>query len=215
MSTDTTAAAERACPRATPTCRRSATAPRWPTEIELAWQDRWAAEGTFHTPNPSGPWADPEPRAAAGKVYLLDMFPYPSGTGLHVGHPLGFIGTDVLGRYLRMTGHNVLHAMGFDAFGLPAEQYAVQTGTHPRTTTERNVERYRAQLRRLGLAHDDRRSVATTDVDVLPLDPVDLPADLQLLVRRGSSSGPGRSPSWRPSWPPAPAPTRTAAPGPS
>ena len=93
------------------------------------------------------------------------MFPYPSGAGLHVGHPLGFIGTDVLGRYLRMTGHNVLHAMGFDAFGLPAEQYAVQTGTHPRTTTEANVARYKAQLRRLGLAHDERRSVATTDVD--------------------------------------------------
>ena len=93
------------------------------------------------------------------------MFPYPSGAGLHVGHPLGFIGTDVLGRYLRMTGHNVLHAMGFDAFGLPAEQYAVQTGTHPRTTTEANVARYRDQLRRLGLAHDERRSVATTDVD--------------------------------------------------
>ena len=118
------------------------------------------------------------------------MFPYPSGTGLHVGHPLGFIGTDVLGRYLRMTGHNVLHTMGFDAFGLPAEQYAVQTGTHPRTTTEENIERYRAQLRRLGLAprraplgrHHRRR--------VLPLDPVDLPADLQLLVRRGRRPGP-------------------------
>ena len=93
------------------------------------------------------------------------MFPYPSGAGLHVGHPLGFIGTDVLGRYLRMTGHNVLHAMGFDAFGLPAEQYAVQTGTHPRTTTEANIARYKAQLRRLGLAHDERRSVATTDVE--------------------------------------------------
>ncbi|MDN5860171.1 MAG: leucine--tRNA ligase, partial [Pseudonocardia sp.] len=85
--------------------------------------------------------------------------------GLHVGHPLGFIGTDVLGRYLRMTGHNVLHAMGFDAFGLPAEQYAVQSGTHPRKTTEENVLRYKAQLRKLGLAHDPRRSVSTTDVE--------------------------------------------------
>jgi leucyl-tRNA synthetase len=93
------------------------------------------------------------------------MFPYPSGSGLHVGHPLGFIGTDVLGRYLRMTGHTVLHAMGFDAFGLPAEQYAVQTGTHPRKTTEDNVARYKAQLRQLGLAHDDRRSVSTTDIE--------------------------------------------------
>ncbi len=95
----------------------------------------------------------------------MDMFPYPSGAGLHVGHPLGYIGTDVLARYQRMAGRNVLHTMGFDAFGLPAEQYAVQTGTHPRTTTEANIERYRAQLRRLGLAHDDRRSVATTDPD--------------------------------------------------
>jgi leucyl-tRNA synthetase len=128
-------------------------------EIERRWQDRWEREGTFHAPNPGEQGSERE------KVYLLDMFPYPSGSGLHVGHPLGFIGTDVLGRYLRMTGRNVLHAMGFDAFGLPAEQYAVQTGTHPRATTEANIERYRAQLRRLGLAHDDRRSVATTDVD--------------------------------------------------
>jgi leucyl-tRNA synthetase len=128
-------------------------------DIERRWQDRWEREGTFHAPNPGEPGSERE------KVYLLDMFPYPSGAGLHVGHPLGFIGTDVLGRYLRMTGHNVLHAMGFDAFGLPAEQYAVQTGTHPRTTTEANIARYKAQLRRLGLAHDDRRSVATTDVE--------------------------------------------------
>jgi leucyl-tRNA synthetase len=92
------------------------------------------------------------------------MFPYPSGAGLHVGHPLGYIGTDSYGRYQRMAGRNVLHAMGFDAFGLPAEQYAVQTGKHPRLTTEDNVRRYRAQLRRLGLAYDARRSVATTDV---------------------------------------------------
>lgn len=93
------------------------------------------------------------------------MFPYPSGAGLHVGHPLGYIGTDCYARYQRMAGRNVLHAMGFDAFGLPAEQYAVQTGTHPRTTTEQNIERYKVQLRRLGLAHDERRSVATIDTD--------------------------------------------------
>lgn len=128
-------------------------------EIERRWQDQWERDGTFHAPNPGEPGSERE------KVYLLDMFPYPSGAGLHVGHPLGFIGTDVLGRYLRMTGHNVLHAMGFDAFGLPAEQYAVQTGTHPRTTTEANIARYKEQLRRLGLAHDERRSVATTDVE--------------------------------------------------
>ncbi len=131
-------------------------------QIERRWQDRWEAEGTFHTPNPSGPWAGD---VAGEKFYLMDMFPYPSSAGLHVGHPLGYIGTDVLGRYLRMTGRTVLHTMGYDAFGLPAEQYAVQTGTHPRKTTEENIERYRAQLRQLGLAHDPRRSVATTDVE--------------------------------------------------
>lgn len=133
-------------------------------EIERRWQDIWEREGTFHAPNPTGPLADPEhPRAGAEKLYVLDMFPYPSGAGLHVGHPLGYIGTDCFARYQRMAGRNVLHAMGFDAFGLPAEQYAVQTGTHPRTTTEANIARYKAQLRRLGLAHDERRSVATID----------------------------------------------------
>ncbi|MET8232441.1 leucine--tRNA ligase [Micromonospora sp. NPDC005298] len=135
-------------------------------EIENRWQDIWAREGTFHAPNPTGPLADPShPRAGAEKLYVLDMFPYPSGAGLHVGHPLGYIGTDSYARYQRMAGRNVLHAMGFDAFGLPAEQYAVQTGTHPRTTTVANIERYKAQLRRLGLAHDERRSVATIDTD--------------------------------------------------
>ncbi|NLU77492.1 leucine--tRNA ligase [Micromonospora sp. HNM0581] len=135
-------------------------------QIERRWQDRWEREGAFHAPNPSGPLADPaHPRSGAEKLFVLDMFPYPSGAGLHVGHPLGYIGTDCFARYQRMAGRNVLHAMGFDAFGLPAEQYAVQTGTHPRTTTVANIDRYRAQLRRLGLAHDQRRSVATIDTD--------------------------------------------------
>jgi leucyl-tRNA synthetase len=135
-------------------------------QIELRWQDRWAERGTFRAPNPVGPLADPQhPRAGAEKLFVLDMFPYPSGAGLHVGHPLGYIGTDCYARYQRMVGRNVLHTMGFDAFGLPAEQYAVQTGTHPRTTTEANIGYYRSQLRRLGLGHDDRRSVATTDTD--------------------------------------------------
>ncbi len=133
-------------------------------DIELRWQDWWAEHGTFETPNPSGPLGDPELAAARGdKLFVLDMFPYPSGTGLHVGHPLGFIGTDVYARFKRMTGHNVLHTMGFDAFGLPAEQFAVETGQHPRITTEQNVATYRRQLRRLGLAHDPRRSISTTD----------------------------------------------------
>jgi len=135
-------------------------------DIERRWQDRWDAEGTFNAPNPSGPFAPTDPAELPDdKLYVLDMFPYPSGAGLHVGHPLGYIGTDVLGRFQRMRGRNVLHTIGYDAFGLPAEQYAVRTGTHPRQTTETNVARYRAQLRRLGFGHDQRRSVATTDVE--------------------------------------------------
>ena len=133
-------------------------------DIELRWQGYWDDNETFNTPNPSGPLADPEATAARGeKLFVLDMFPYPSGTGLHVGHPLGYIGTDVYSRFKRMTNHNVLYTMGFDAFGLPAEQYAVQTGTHPAATTEANVANYRRQLSRLGLSHDKRRSVSTTD----------------------------------------------------
>ena len=131
--------------------------------IELAWQDRWQSEGTFHAPNPAGPWADPEGVAGREKLYVLDMFPYPSHAGLHVGHPLGYIATDVYSRYQRMLGKNVLHTLGYDAFGLPAEQYAVQTGQHPRKTTEENMVAMRRQLRRLGLGHDDRRAIATID----------------------------------------------------
>ncbi|MDO5710156.1 MAG: leucine--tRNA ligase [Micrococcales bacterium] len=134
-------------------------------QIELAWQDRWEERGTYHAPNPAGPWAQPELVAGREKLLVLDMFPYPSGVGLHVGHPLGFIATDVYARYHRMTGKNVLHALGYDAFGLPAEQFAVQTGQHPRKTTEENMTVMRRQLRRLGLGHDDRRSIATIDDD--------------------------------------------------
>ncbi|MGP3949349.1 leucine--tRNA ligase [Streptomyces sp. 7N604] len=134
-------------------------------EIEARRQDIWDAEGTYEAPNPSGDLeGDPE-RAARPKKYIMDMFPYPSGAGLHVGHPLGYIATDVYARFQRMTGHNVLHTLGFDAFGLPAEQYAVQTGTHPRVSTEANIENMKVQLRRLGLGHDKRRSFATIDPD--------------------------------------------------
>ncbi len=141
-------------------------------EIELRWQDRWEREGTFHAPNPPGA---PRDGVADGlsdgfadvagrpKFYLLDFFPYPSGIGLHVGHPLGYIGTDVYGRYLRMTGHNVLHPFGFDTFGLPAEQYAIDTGQHPAVTVRQNAAVMRRQLRRLGLAHDRRREIMTSD----------------------------------------------------
>jgi leucyl-tRNA synthetase len=135
-------------------------------DIELRWQDWWEENGTFEAPNPAGPLTDPAGVAARGdKLFVLDMFPYPSGVGLHVGHPLGYIGTDVYARYQRMAGRNVVYSMGFDAFGLPAEQYAVQTGTHPAITTEANVANMRRQLRRLGLSHDMRRSVSTTDPD--------------------------------------------------
>ena len=135
-------------------------------EIEAHWQDHWETEGTFHAPNPAGPWAEPEKIDSRGeKLFVLDMFPYPSGAGLHVGHPLGSIATDTFARFNRMKGRNVLHALGYDAFGLPAEQYAVQSGQHPRVTTEHNIAIMRRQLRRLGLAHDPRRSVATVDVE--------------------------------------------------
>ncbi|NED99859.1 leucine--tRNA ligase [Phytoactinopolyspora halotolerans] len=133
-------------------------------EIEKRWQDYWDAEGTFHTPNPSGALAEPDwDVSSKKKFFLMDMFPYPSGAGLHVGHPLGYIATDVTGRFRRMCGDNVLHALAYDAFGLPAEQYAVQTGQHPRKTTEENITTMRRQLRRLGLAHDGRRTFATID----------------------------------------------------
>ncbi|WP_406688357.1 leucine--tRNA ligase [Saccharopolyspora sp. ID03-671] len=133
------------------------------TEIEQRWQREWTERGTFHAPNPAGSLADGE--VPADKLFVQDMFPYPSGSGLHVGHPLGYIGSDVYARYHRMQGRNVLHTMGFDSFGLPAEQYAVQTGTHPRTTTEANIERFLGQIRRLGLGHDERRRIATTDIE--------------------------------------------------
>ncbi|MGH3517668.1 MAG: leucine--tRNA ligase [Haloechinothrix sp.] len=132
--------------------------------LERRWQDYWAEHGTFHAPNPVGPLAEKE-LPTEEKLFVQDMFPYPSGAGLHVGHPLGYIGTDTFARYNRMLGRNVLHTLGFDAFGLPAEQYAVQTGTHPRITTEANIANMQRQLRQLGLGHDLRRSFATTDPD--------------------------------------------------
>lgn len=129
-------------------------------QIEERWQRYWEEHGTYHAPNPVGALKGDVP---ADKLFVQDMFPYPSGAGLHVGHPLGFIGTDVFARYHRMNGRNVLHTMGFDAFGLPAEQYAVQTGQHPRKTTEDNINTYLRQIRRLGLGHDERRRISTID----------------------------------------------------
>ncbi|STC69129.1 leucine--tRNA ligase [Corynebacterium pilosum] len=130
--------------------------------IETKWQKYWADHGTFHAPNPVGDLATGG-ELPKEKLNVQDMFPYPSGAGLHVGHPLGYIATDVFARYHRMRGKNVLHTLGYDAFGLPAEQYAIQTGTHPRTTTMANIENMERQLGSLGLGHDKRRAVATTD----------------------------------------------------
>ncbi len=129
--------------------------------IEAKWQKHWAEHKTFRTPNPGDDAFDPD----KPKFYVLDMFPYPSGVGLHVGHPLGYIATDIVARYKRMRGFNVLHPMGFDAFGLPAEQFAVEHGVHPRVTTEKNVATMVGQLKRLGLSYDWDRSLSTTDVD--------------------------------------------------
>jgi leucyl-tRNA synthetase len=133
-------------------------------QIEQEWQDRWDAEGVFEAPNPAGPLGDVRRLGDKPKLFVLDMFPYPSGSGLHVGHPLGYIGTDVFARFKRMQGYNVLYSMGFDAFGLPAEQHAMQTGQHPAINTNENIANMRRQLRRLGLSHDRRRSISTTDV---------------------------------------------------
>ncbi len=145
-----------------PTFRYSA---RLANEIEAKWQDRWEQDHTFWAPNPSGPLRDGfDAVTDRRKLYVLDMFPYPSGEGIHVGHPLGYIGTDVYARFMRMNDRNVLHAMGYDSFGLPAEQFAVEHGRHPRDTVAANIATMQRQLRALGLGHDPRRGVATTDV---------------------------------------------------
>ncbi len=121
--------------------------------IEKTWQAYWAQHQTFKADNQS----------SKPKYYVLDMFPYPSGAGLHVGHPLGYIASDIVSRYKRHKGFNVLHPMGYDAFGLPAEQYAIQTGKHPALTTDENIIRYREQLDRIGFSFDWSRSVKTCD----------------------------------------------------
>ncbi len=128
-------------------------------DFEPKWQARWESEKTFRTPGPGDDGFDP----SKPKYYVLDMFPYPSGAGLHVGHPEGYTATDIIGRYKRMTGHNVLHPMGYDSFGLPAEQYAIKTGQHPAITTAANIENFRRQLKSLGFAYDWDREIATTD----------------------------------------------------
>jgi leucyl-tRNA synthetase len=128
--------------------------------IEKKWQDYWEARQVFRQSNPGEPGFVERPRK-----YVLDMFPYPSGAGLHVGHPEGYTATDIICRHARMTGHNVLHPMGYDSFGLPAEQYAVEHGVHPRETTARNIENIERQIRMFGFSYDWSRRVATTDVE--------------------------------------------------
>lgn len=126
------------------------------TAIEKKWQHYWQQNKTFRA-------LDPVETAGMPKAYLLDMFPYPSGSGLHVGHPEGWTATDIYSRYLRMKGYSVLHPMGWDAFGLPAEQYAVKNNVHPRDTTRTNINRFREQIKMLGLSYDWDREVDTTD----------------------------------------------------
>ena len=130
------------------------------TAIEAKWQKYWDEHGTFRQANPGETGFQLKP-----KLYVLDMFPYPSGTGLHVGHPEGYTASDIVARHARMKGYNVLHPMGYDAFGLPAEQYAVEHGVHPRVTTERNIANIERQIRMFGFSYDWSRRVATTDPD--------------------------------------------------
>ena len=130
-------------------------------EIELRWQAQWKQVGTYRQPNPG----DPDFDGSRPKFYALDMFPYPSGAGLHVGHPEGFIATDIISRYKRMRGFNVLHPMGWDAFGLPAEQYAIRTNVHPAKTTRTAIDNFRRQLQRFGFSYDWDRELGTIDED--------------------------------------------------
>ena len=130
-----------------------------PRSIEERWQAAWEAQQAFRTKNPGDPGFDPD----QPKYYILDMFPYPSGSGLHVGHPVGYIGSDIIARRKRMDGCNVLHPMGFDSFGLPAEQYAITTGKHPAETTSANMETFRRQMRAIGLSYDWSRELSTCD----------------------------------------------------
>ncbi len=140
--------------------------------IEPKWQARWDEEQTFRAFDPGQAIPDNHPLARRHpgarpqdlpKYYLLDMFPYPSGAGLHVGHPEGYTATDILARYRRARGFHVLHPMGWDAFGLPAEQYAIRTGLHPRKTTEANIATFKRQIKSLGFSYDWRRELDTTD----------------------------------------------------
>ena len=121
-------------------------------KIEPKWQEYWTNNNTFLTSEDNKP-----------KYYVLDMFPYPSGSGLHVGHALGYVATDIIARFKRMKGFNVLHPMGWDAFGLPAEQYAIKTGTHPSVTTSQNIQNFKRQINQLGFSYDWSKEINTTE----------------------------------------------------
>ena len=190
-------------------------------DIENKWQKIWDEQGTFWAANVNGDLKDGKGRNAEGRTayFAMDMFPYPSGKGLHVGHPLGYLASDVVSRYHRMKGENVLHAMGYDAFGLPAEQYAVQTGQHPRVTTEANIANMSRQLHRMGLSFDNRRTFATIDPGYVRWTQWIFLAHLRLLVRRGRHQPVRlqglRTPDQPSSWPssnPAKRPFRATSP---
>ena len=132
-------------------------------EIEKKWRQKWVEDKTYKVVE------DKEKK----KFYVLNMFPYPSGAGLHVGHPLGYIASDIYARYKRQNGFNVLNPMGYDAYGLPAEQYAIQTGQHPAVTTETNIARYREQLDKIGFSFD---------WEILQVDTVGIPEDVQIIL---------------------------------
>src|SRR5689334_3442049 len=191
--------------------------------IEPKWQRVWEQQETFRAWNPGEtiPSSHPFAQRHAGikleqlpKYYILDMFPYPSGAGLHVGHPEGYTATDILARYKRAQGLHVLHPMGWDAFGLPAEQYAIKTRQHPRQTTEENVATFKRQINSLGFSYDWSREINTTDPDYFrwtqwiflqlynswfnpethkaePIETLPYPADLQPQVGRAGPSAPG------------------------
>ena len=156
--------------------------------IEKKWQNYWQTNKTFRAPDGSDP-------AVAGKpkYYVLDMFPYPSGAGLHVGHPEGYTASDIVARYKRMKGFNVLHPIGWDAFGLPAEQYAVQTGTHPAVTTQKNIDNMRRQIQSLGFSYDWDRRGRYHRHRLLQMDAVDLSEILSIAGSTKRSRRPGRS----------------------
>ncbi len=155
------------------------------SDFEPKWQSLWLAGGAFRAPSPGDADFDP----AKPKYYVLDMFPYPSGEGLHVGHVEGYTSTDIIARFKRMRGYNVLHPMGWDAFGLPAEQFAIRTGQHPRITTQRNIARFRAQLQSIGFSYDWTREFSHYRPRLLSLDAVDLSQTVQLVVQSQDPKG--------------------------